>query len=103
MTGIVQAKKDRPNYYIVLDYTDETTGKRKRKWVKTDIPIVGNNKRKANERLKEILAEYDGQNIDLSKDVLFTVFINEWLKNLKPSIELVTYDGYKLIINLSDF
>jgi len=99
MTGIVTAKSGRPNYYIILDYTDETTGERKRKWVKTDIPIAGNNKRKANERLKEVLAEYDGQKIDLSKDILFTVFIKEWLENLKSSIADSTYDAYKQVID----
>jgi len=98
MTGIVYQKKDRPNYYIVLDYTDES-GKRKRKWVKTDIPIAGNNKRKANERLKEVLAEYEGQNIDLSKDVLFTVFVKEWLENLRPSIEESTYGSYRQVVH----
>ena len=29
---------------------------------------------------------------------MFTVFIKEWLENLKPSIEGVTYDTYRLII-----
>ena len=42
MTGTVQSKKDRPNYYIVLDYVD-ADGKRKRPWITTDIPVKGNN------------------------------------------------------------
>ena len=102
MTAICQEKKNRPNYYIVLDYVDEATNKRKRKWITTDIPIKGNNKRRAEERRKEVLAEFEEQqnnNVDISKDILFTVFIKEWLENLKPSIDIVTYDGYKFVIN----
>ena len=97
MTGIVQIKNSRPNYYIVLDYVDEATGARKRKWVTTDIPIAGNNKRRANERLKEVLSEYEQSKVDLGKNLLFTVFVKEWLENLKPSIEDSTYDSYRYV------
>ena len=94
MTGILQAKKGRPNYYIVLDYLNEVTGERKRKWLSTDIPTAGNNKRRANERLKEILVEYDSPKIDLSKDAMFTDFMENWLETLKFSIAPTTYDIY---------
>jgi len=33
MRGIVQVKTDRPNYYIVLDYIDVKTGRRKRPYL----------------------------------------------------------------------
>ena len=62
MTGIVTKQKSRPNYSIILDYRNEI-GERKRKWIKTDIPIQGHNKRKANEKLKEVLAEYENKQI----------------------------------------
>ena len=94
MTGTVQIKKNRPNYYIVLDYTD-STGKRKRPWITTDIPVKGNNKRLANAKLKEVLSEYENKQIDLSKDILFTNFITQWLENLRHSISLSTYDCYR--------
>lgn len=97
MNATVQIKKDRPYYYVVLDYRDNS-GNRKKKWITTDIPIKGNNKRKTEERRKEVLTEYEQKNIDLSKEVLFTVFIKQWLENLRPSIEDVTYDTYRLII-----
>jgi hypothetical protein len=99
MTATVQVKKDRPNYYILVRFQDEVTGKEHQKWITTDIPIKGNNKRKAEEKRKEILNEYESQEVNLGKDVLFTVFIEQWLENLKPSIEIVTYDTYRLIIN----
>ena len=100
MTGTVQIKKDRPNYYIVLDYIDPN-GKRKRPWITTDIPVRGNNKRLANEKLKEVLNEYESKNIDLSKDILFTDFMTQWLETLinSKSISPTTFDGYKLILN----
>jgi len=101
MTATLRIKKGRPNYYIVIRYQDEITGKERQKWETTDIPVKGNNKRMAEERRKDVLAEYkkarDGS-IDMSRDVLFTVFILLWLKQLRSSIEAVTYDTYKMII-----
>ena len=97
MTGTIQTKKGRPNYYIVLDYVD-SAGKRKRPWITTDIPVKGNNKRLANNKLKEVLVEYESQKIDLSKDILFSDFMVQWLDNLKHSIALLTYDCYNAIL-----
>jgi integrase len=98
-TGSLQTKKDRPNYYIVVDYY--INDKRKQKWLSTDIPVKGNNKRKADARLKEILAEYNSQGlyINAAKNVLFTEYLKQWLEDMKPSVEAVTYDTYKLIIH----
>ena len=50
MTGSLQTKKGK--YYAV--YRDD---RGKQKWIPLDIPIVGNNKRKAQERLREVLIE----------------------------------------------
>lgn len=98
MTATIQTKKDRPNYFILLRYQNETTGKNIQKWITTDIPIEGNNKRKAEEKRKEILSELEQRNIDLSNDVLFADFMQIWLENLKHSIAPTTYDGYSLIL-----
>jgi len=99
MTGTVQSKKGRPNYYIVLDYADET-GKRKRPWIPTDIPVKGNNKRLANEKLKEVLREQEAKKVDLSKNILFTDFLREWLetRKLSKSISETTYDAYRITL-----
>ena len=99
MTATVQIKKDRPNYYIVIRYQDEAEGKERQKWISTDIPVKGNNKRKAEEKRKEILAEYEQQKIDLSKDVLFVDFMKNWPEGLKHSIAPTTYEGYCLVLN----
>ena len=42
--------------------------------------------------------DYTNGVVNLSKDILFTVFLKEWLENLKHSIEAVTYDTYRLVI-----
>jgi len=102
MNGTIQTKAERLNYYAVLDYIDEATGERKRPWINTNIPIKGNNKRKAQDRLKEIMLEYEekiSQNVNLSNDILFVDYLQEWLENYKASIAEVTYDSYKRIIN----
>jgi len=99
MTATLYVRKNRPNYVILLRYQDEITGKKMQKWITTDIPVKGDNKRKANERLKDVLSEYRQEAVDLSKDVLFTVFIKEWLENLAPSVAPATHDTYRLIIH----
>jgi len=98
MTATLQIKKDRPNYYVLIRYQDETTRKEKQKWVTTDISVKGNNKRKAEEKRAEILAEYKNSKLDLSNNILFTDFIKICLENQKHSIAPTTYDGYWLIL-----
>ena len=100
MTASLQIKKDRPNYYVVLAFKDKLTGKNKTKWVSTDVPTKGNNKRLANEKLREVLDEYENEliQVDVGKSILFTTFIKEWLENHRQSIEAVTYDTYRAII-----
>lgn len=98
MTATLQIKKDRPNYYILIRYKDEA-GKERQKWITTDIPIKGNNKRKADTRLKEVLSEYEQQKIDLSRDIMFVDFFKQWLENLEHSIAPTTYDAYNITLN----
>ena len=99
MTATIQIKKNRPNYYVLIRYQDETTGRKRQKWVTTDIPVKGNNKRRADKRKDEILAQHIRDKVDLGKDYLFIDFMNQWLENLRHSIERSTYDGYKLILH----
>jgi len=98
MTATLQIKKDRPNYYVLIRYQDQTTGKERQKWVTTDISVKGSNKRKAEARLREVLAEYESLKVDLSKDIEFIVFLKEWLENVKPSIEITTFEAYRQVV-----
>ena len=98
--GCITIKKGRPNYHIVLDYMD-SMGKRCRPTINTDIPVKGNNKRRAKEKLEEVLAEYKSTTIDLGKDILFVDFMAQWLETRRETkaIAPTTYDGYKLVFD----
>ena len=94
----------RSNYYIVLEYKDNND-KRKEKWVPTDIPVKGNNKRAAEERRKEVLIEYENQNpeapdeIDLRGDMLFTDYLFLWLETQRTALADSTFQLYEYHIN----
>ena len=98
MTGSIQTKNDCKNYYAVISGHDEN-GKRKQQWINTNIPVKGNNKRKAEIRLREILAEYRTDSIHTAKNIFFTDFIVQWLDTAKAIISPTTYDAYCLTLN----
>lgn len=93
MTGSLQAKKGL--YYAVLSHKDDT-GKWRTKWVCLNLEEKGNNKRKAQEKLKEILSEYETKK-DVS--ILFLDYMREWLEVIKKSVEKNTLESYADIIN----
>ena len=98
--GNIYEKKGSPYYWIVLDYLD-ANGKRIKKWENTHVLIKGNNKRLAQAKLKEVLAERNSNQIDLSKDFLFVDFMAQWLEIRRDTkaIAPTTYDGYKLVFD----
>ena len=96
--GSIQTKSGGKNYYAVINGNDEN-GNRKQKWVNTGIPTKGNNKRRAETRLAEILAEYGKDGVDITKEAYFTEFMADWLETMKVSIAPTTYDCYMLIFN----
>lgn len=88
-------------YQVVLSYKD-INGKRKHKWNSTGLSIKGNNKRLANQKMQEILADFkESMNCPNSKtdNKLFTTYLKEWLLSIKNTIEENTYDSYKVIVN----
>jgi len=99
MTGSIQIKKGRSNYYAVLNIYDND-GKRKLKWIDTKIPIKGNNKRKADAKLTELLAMYTASGVNLNRDVEFTDFMEQWLETMKATIAPTSYDAYKMILDV---
>ena len=104
MTAIIRTKQGRPNYYIVLNFKD-ADGKRREKWILTDISIKGNNKRAIEERRKEIQIEYESQDteaateVDLRGDTLFTDYLIQWLETQKMSLADSTYQLYEYQVN----
>jgi len=95
MTGSLQKKNNK--YYAVVGITDET-GKRKLKWVNTGVKVAGNNKREANKRLREILAELETLETVSPTDTLFVEWIETWLAQKKFEIRLNTWEAYELYV-----
>ena len=80
MAGILQEK--RGIYQCVLNYKDKE-GKRKQKWISTNLPVMGN-KRKAEKMLNDLIYKY--YEVDLSlknEDVKFTNYLKIWLERKK--------------------
>ena len=65
----------------------------KYKWKSTGIKVKRGNKRKAEERLAEIIAEYDS-NPSLFEKIDFIQYIDKWLRTVKTQVDTITYEGY---------
>lgn len=91
MTGSLQIKKDK--YYVV--YRDEDG---KQRWVPTGISAKGSNKRKAQQRLREIMADVDrGKSITTSK-MLFVDWLKRWMEQKKNEVRENTYECYQIYL-----
>ena len=96
MKGSLQIKNGK--YYAVISTKDEY-GKYKKIWINTGFEIKGN-KKKAEQRLNELLIEYDNGEItqairnDHSNDILFGDYLQKWLLSIKNKVEEITFYGY---------
>lgn len=89
MTGSLQTKNEK--FYIVLN--DMVNGKRKQRWIATG-PTVKGNKRKAEQLLREKLAE-EMQKAPLPvSDMRLSDCIRHWLTCVQRRVDEVTYLGY---------
>ncbi|MBD5131740.1 MAG: site-specific integrase [Clostridiales bacterium] len=101
--------KKKEYFYIVLSYSDDA-GKRKEKWIKTGLKIRGN-KAKADEMLLEYRTNFDvntgklkSEQEELKKnepdrsEILFGDYLLEWCEDIKGTVELSTYAGYRFCI-----
>ncbi len=89
MTGSVTVKNGK--YYAVLNVYED--GKRKKKWISTGLPEKGN-KRKAEQFLREKLAEYERIEGIVHSDVRFGDYVRLWLDHIARKVEDVTFQGY---------
>jgi integrase len=99
MTGSLQIKNNK--YYIALNLYQG--GKRKVKWISTDLPVKGN-KGKAKKLLREALEQYEKAEKTEQElrsnpaTMLFTDAIREWFKqkvdDIERPIDPVTQQGY---------
>ena len=92
MTGSLQIKNNK--YYIVLN--DYVNGKRKQKWIKTELPVKGN-KRKAEQLLREALQQQEQQAGIVRSDVTFADYVRVWLSQVKRRVDEVTFQGYEVL------
>lgn len=89
MTGSLQIKNNK--YYAVLNVIGDD-GKRKQKWIATNLEVKGN-KKKAAKILERLLEEYDERNHNY-EDVLLADYLTDWLERVRHNIEPSTYRGY---------
>lgn len=89
MTGSLTVKNGK--YYAVLNVYEN--GKRKKKWICTDLPEKGN-RRKAEKFLREKLNEYERMSGIVKSDVLFSEYIQIWLDHISRTVDAITMQGY---------
>lgn len=110
ITGCLQQKNGL--YYAVLYL--KVDGKRKPKWISTKLPIEGTSNRKAQKAFEEIRMQYEKDEeerikrtieaMELAKNthpdalILFTDYLDKWLKSVRPTIATATYQSYKNMI-----
>ena len=92
MTGSLTVKNGK--YYVVLNVYEN--GKRKKKWISTNLPEKGN-KRKAEAFLREKIAEYERMEGIVQTDILFADYIRHWLTHIARKVDEVTMQGYKTL------
>lgn len=92
MTGSLTVKNGK--YYAVLNIYEN--GKRKKKWINSELPEKGN-KRKAEQFLREKLAEYERMEGIVRNDVLFSDYVRIWLSQIARTVDSVTMQGYQVL------
>lgn len=92
MTGSLTIKNGK--YYAVLNVYEN--GKRKKKWICSDLPEKGN-KRRAEQFLREKLAEYERMEDIVRSDVLFSDYVRIWLEQIARKVDTVTMQGYQVL------
>lgn len=94
MSGCLQIRNNK--YYAVLSWKDEN-GKRKRKWINTNLEARGN-KRRAKEALNKLISEYESleqAQENESGSLLFSSFVRQWLNDKRGKVEMSTWERYK--------
>ena len=93
ITGTLQIKNGK--FFAVLNLK-HPNGTRKQKWVATGFEVK-NNKRAAEKRLREIIAEYESNNQLFDSNMLVWKLMEEWLESIKLKVRDSTYHNYKLV------
>lgn len=76
----------------------DCTGKRQQKWISLKLPAK-DNKRKAEEKLAQLLKQYEGlENAD-AISTPFSAYLVEWCQKKKGQLAVTTWDEYTRMIN----
>lgn len=94
ITGSLQVKKG--YYYAVVNLIGRD-GKRRQRWISTGFPEKGN-KRNAAQRLREIIAELEDQNVRFHSGMKFWELLELWLEASQMRIREATYRNYKTVM-----
>lgn len=65
----------------------------KQKWVNLQIETKGNNKRRAERALQEVLQKYLSDDY-IDNNMLFVDYLDMWINQVKPLIKPSTWEGY---------
>lgn len=98
---LIENKPKARCYFCKLKWKEN--GIWKAKEISTQIPLKGNNKRKAEKAVENIKREYE-QKMEIQKIIpfqklTFDEYMNEWLLSQKLYLKPTTYYGYQNIIN----
>ncbi len=101
MKAYLRKKQNAKCYYCILKWDEG--GKKRSKEISTDVPIKGNNKRKAEQRMEEIRKEYENK-IEVQKIVpfqkmTFDEYMENWLHRIEKNLKPTTYYNYCNVIN----
>ena len=91
MNGSIQIKRDK--YYAVVRFSDK-----KQKWISLELSVSGNNKRKAQQKFRELMAELEKEYDSAYSQMLFTDWLNKWMKQKKNEVRANTYECYLLFL-----
>lgn len=88
ITAVISQKKGRDYYYIIVSYY-LSNGKRVQRWIKTEFPINGNNKRKLEQKRIEVLQEWQDKLVLDESEMLFSDYLKQWLEETKYTIQRI--------------
>ena len=83
-------------YQVVLNLS-HPDGTRKQKWVSTGLPVK-NNKRAAEQILRDMVTKYNANNIRYDSSMKFADLMQEWLDSMEGKVRPSTYENYKLVV-----
>lgn len=94
MTASLQEKHG--SIYAVVNI--KVNGKRKQKWIKTDLTSKSG-KRERDKVKRECIALYENNDLPLTSEILFYEYILLWLNEAKIKVDEVTFLHYQEMVN----